>query len=86
MPMMAGYMMGSMLGGRGSMMSQPLYRSNQGTQVFGQQKIVASAQLPGELGLQVQLPTVQALKPQPFHAEDLDLLVGGSAQVPPKLP
>ena len=34
MPMMAGYMMGSMLGGRGSMMSQPLYRSNQGTQGF----------------------------------------------------
>jgi uncharacterized protein YgiB involved in biofilm formation len=27
MPLMAGYMMGSMLGGRGSMMSQPLYRS-----------------------------------------------------------
>ena len=34
MPMMAGYMMGSMLGGRGSMMSQPLYRSNQGTKGF----------------------------------------------------
>lgn len=29
MPLMAGYMMGSMLGGRGSMMSQPLYRSAQ---------------------------------------------------------
>ena len=27
MPMMMGYMMGSMMGGRGSMMSQPLYRS-----------------------------------------------------------
>jgi uncharacterized protein YgiB involved in biofilm formation len=27
MPLMAGYMMGSMLGGRSSMMSQPLYRS-----------------------------------------------------------
>ena len=34
MPMMAGYMMGSMLGGRGSMMSQPLYRSSQGAQGF----------------------------------------------------
>ena len=47
---------------------------------------MASDQLPGELRLQAQLPTVQALKPQPFHAEDLDLLVGGSAQVPPKSP
>ena len=27
MPLMMGYMMGSMMGGRGSMMSQPLYRS-----------------------------------------------------------
>ncbi len=34
MPMMAGYMMGSMLGGRSSMMSQPLYRSGQGTRGF----------------------------------------------------
>ncbi len=29
MPLMAGYMMGSLLGGRRSMMSQPLYRSAQ---------------------------------------------------------
>lgn len=29
MPLMMGYMMGSMLGGRSSMMSQPLYRSAQ---------------------------------------------------------
>ena len=29
MPMMMGYMMGSMLGGRRSMVSQPLYRSSQ---------------------------------------------------------
>ena len=34
MPMMAGYMMGSLLGGRGSMMSQPLYRSSQGAKGF----------------------------------------------------
>ena len=34
MPMMAGYMMGSLLSGRGSMMSQPLYRSSQGTGGF----------------------------------------------------
>lgn len=31
MPLMAGYMMGSLLSGRSSMGSQPLYRSNKGT-------------------------------------------------------
>ena len=34
MPLMAGYMMGSLLGGRGSMMSQPLYRSAQSPNSF----------------------------------------------------
>ena len=34
MPLMAGYMMGSMLGGRSSMMSQPLYRSTQSPNNF----------------------------------------------------
>lgn len=34
MPLMAGYMMGSMLGGRRSMMSQPLYRSSQSPNSF----------------------------------------------------
>ncbi|MBT4938519.1 MAG: DUF1190 domain-containing protein [Rhodospirillaceae bacterium] len=34
MPLMAGYMMGSLLGGRGSMMSQPLYRSSQSPNSF----------------------------------------------------
>lgn len=34
MPLMMGYMMGSMLGGRGSMMSQPLYRSAQSPKNF----------------------------------------------------
>jgi uncharacterized protein YgiB involved in biofilm formation len=34
MPLMAGYMMGSLLGGRGSMMSQPLYRSSQSPNNF----------------------------------------------------
>jgi uncharacterized protein YgiB involved in biofilm formation len=34
MPMMMGYMMGSMLGGRRSMMSQPLYRSAQSPSSF----------------------------------------------------
>lgn len=34
MPLMMGYMMGSMLGGRGSMMSQPLYRSAQNPSNF----------------------------------------------------
>ena len=34
MPMMMGYMMGSMLGGRGSMISQPLYRSAQNPNAF----------------------------------------------------
>jgi uncharacterized protein YgiB involved in biofilm formation len=34
MPMMMGYMMGSMMGGRGSMFSQPLYRSAQNPSGF----------------------------------------------------
>jgi uncharacterized protein YgiB involved in biofilm formation len=34
MPMMMGYMMGSMLGGRSSMMSQPLYRSSKNPSAF----------------------------------------------------
>ena len=34
MPLMMGYMMGSMLGGRRSMMSQPLYRSAQSPNSF----------------------------------------------------
>ncbi len=34
MPLMAGYMMGSLLGGRGSMMSQPLYRSSKSPNSF----------------------------------------------------
>lgn len=34
MPLMAGYMMGSLLGGRRSMMSQPLYRSAQSPNNF----------------------------------------------------
>ena len=34
MPLMAGYMMGSILGGRGSSMSQPLYRSSQSPNSF----------------------------------------------------
>jgi len=34
MPLMMGYMMGSMLGGRRSMMSQPLYRSSQSPNSF----------------------------------------------------
>jgi uncharacterized protein YgiB involved in biofilm formation len=34
MPLMAGYMMGSLLGGRRSMMSQPLYRSAQSPNSF----------------------------------------------------
>ena len=34
MPLMAGYMMGSLLGGRGSMMSQPLYRSTKSPTSF----------------------------------------------------
>ena len=34
MPLMAGYMMGSLLGGRRSMMSQPLYRSSQSPNSF----------------------------------------------------
>jgi uncharacterized protein YgiB involved in biofilm formation len=34
MPLMMGYMMGSMMGGRGSMMSQPLYRSAQSPNSF----------------------------------------------------
>jgi len=34
MPLMMGYMMGSMLGGRGSMMSQPLYKSAQSPNNF----------------------------------------------------
>ena len=34
MPLMMGYMMGSMIGGRGSMMSQPLYRSAQSPNSF----------------------------------------------------
>jgi uncharacterized protein YgiB involved in biofilm formation len=34
MPLMAGYMMGSLLGGRGSMMSQPLYRSSKSPSSF----------------------------------------------------
>jgi uncharacterized protein YgiB involved in biofilm formation len=34
MPMMMGYMMGSMLGGRSSMMSQPLYRSSKNPGAF----------------------------------------------------
>ena len=34
MPLMAGYMMGSLLGGRGSRMSQPLYRSSKSPNSF----------------------------------------------------
>ena len=34
MPLMMGYMMGSMIGGRGSMFSQPLYRSAQSPATF----------------------------------------------------
>ena len=34
MPLMMGYMMGSMIGGRRSMMSQPLYRSSQSPNSF----------------------------------------------------
>ncbi len=34
MPLMMGYMMGSMLGGRRSMMSQPLYRSAKSPKSF----------------------------------------------------
>ena len=34
MPLMMGYMMGSMMGGRGSMMSQPLYKSAQSPNNF----------------------------------------------------
>ncbi|HJO56851.1 MAG TPA: DUF1190 domain-containing protein [Nitrospinaceae bacterium] len=34
MPLMMGYMMGSMIGGRGSMMSQPLYRAAQSPNSF----------------------------------------------------
>ena len=48
MPMMAGYMMGSMLGGRGTMMSQPLYRSSQGARGFRPLKTEVLAQPPGE--------------------------------------
>jgi uncharacterized protein YgiB involved in biofilm formation len=34
MPLMMGYMMGSMIGGRRSMVSQPLYRSNKSPGIF----------------------------------------------------
>ncbi len=68
MPMMMGYMMGSMLGGRRSMMSQPLYRSAKIRPIIGTlvRKLVELVSLD-------LLRAVPHLKAILFHVVDLAL-------------